>query len=190
MIWFRLRAGSPALFFASIYPQKSVKNGLTSKGFELVASNCYNYLSFAYCSLLMKQMYIIILVIVVALTAFFGYKAYRRTYLQANFERSAGSSQNRLGNTQEGPIPQSGDLCGGTGGNGEIVSLDTNAFSLKLKNGTNRLIHLANQTTIKTSAGSSATESDLKTGDRVTLVGGPNPDGSFTANGIFVCSGN
>jgi hypothetical protein len=28
----------------------------------------------------------------------------------------------------------------------------------------------------------------LKIGDKVTLVGGPNPDGSFAADDVFVCA--
>jgi hypothetical protein len=85
-------------------------------------------------------------------------------------------------------IPQSGDLCGGTGGNGQIVSVGNNAFTMKRNDdGSDQVIHLAGQATIKTSAGS-VSLSDLKIGDRVTLVGGPNPDGSFTADTVVVCS--
>jgi hypothetical protein len=54
--------------------------------------------------------------------------------------------------------------------------------------GRDQVVHLSDQATIKTSAGS-ASLSDLKTGYRVTLVGGPNPDGSFTADTVVVCNG-
>ena len=91
--------------------------------------------------------------------------------------------------TAPGEIPQSGDLCGGTGGNGEIVSVGNNEFTMKRNdNGSDQIIHLTGQATIKTSAGS-ASLSDLKTGYRVTLVGGRNPDGSFTAGTVLVCNG-
>jgi hypothetical protein len=83
--------------------------------------------------------------------------------------------------TAPGEIPQSGDLCGGTGGNGQIVGVGNNEFTMK------RNDHLTGQATIKTSAGS-ASLSDLKIGYRVTLVGGPNPDGSFTADTVVVCN--
>src|SRR5690242_2485839 len=33
--------------------------------------------------------------------------------------------------TPPGEMPQSGDLCGGTGGNGQIVSLGNNEFTMK-----------------------------------------------------------
>jgi pectate lyase len=89
--------------------------------------------------------------------------------------------------TAPGEIPQSEDLCGGTGGNGQIVSVGNNEFTMKRNDdGSDQVVHLASQATIKTSAGS-ASLSDLKIGYRVTLVGGPNPDGSFTADTVVVC---
>jgi|SRR5687768_10236689 len=90
--------------------------------------------------------------------------------------------------TAPGEIPQSGDLCGGTGGNGQIVSVGNNEFTMKRNDdGSDQVVHLTGQATIKTSAGS-ASLSDLKIGYRVTLVGGPNPDGSFTADTVVVCN--
>jgi len=91
--------------------------------------------------------------------------------------------------TAPGEIPQSGDLCGGTGGNGQIVSVGNNEFTMKRNDdGSNQEVHLTGQATIKTSAGS-ASLSDLKVGYRVTLLGRPNPDGSFTARTVVVCNG-
>ncbi len=106
------------------------------------------------------------------MTALFGY---RGVVLAANQPESA--------------IPQSGDLCGGTGGIGQIVSVGSNTFIMKRNdNGSSQIIHLTGQATIQTSTGS-VSLSDLKPGDRVTLVGGPNSDGSFTANTVVVCAG-
>ena len=91
--------------------------------------------------------------------------------------------------TAPGEISQSGDLCGGTGGNGQIVSVGDNEFTIKLNaDGSDMVVHLTGRATIKTSAGS-ASLSDLKTGYRVTLVGDRNPDGSFTADTVVVCNG-
>ncbi|MDE1924916.1 MAG: hypothetical protein KGH79_01915 [Patescibacteria group bacterium] len=134
----------------------------------------------------MKRSLTILLIIAAAVAAaFLGHKVYHRSQLRGSFGRGADSGQFGDG---EGNIPQSGDLCGGTGGNGEIINVESNAFTLKLNNGSNRLIHLAGNASIKTSTGT-VSVSDLKTGDRVTLVGGPNPDGSFTANTVVVCAG-
>jgi glycopeptide antibiotics resistance protein len=87
---------------------------------------------------------------------------------------------------------QNGDLCGGTGGNGEIVSLGNNTFTLELnedgqKGGDTLIVNLTNRSTIETSTGL-ASLSDLKIGNHVTLVGGPNRDGTFTADTVVVCS--
>ena len=91
--------------------------------------------------------------------------------------------------TAPGESPQSGDLCGGTGGNGQIVSVGDNEFTIKLSaDRSDMVVHLMGWATIKTSAGS-ASLSDLKIGYRVTLVGDRNPDGSFTADTVVVCNG-
>jgi PBP1b-binding outer membrane lipoprotein LpoB len=91
--------------------------------------------------------------------------------------------------TAPGEIPQSGDLCEGTGGIGQIVSVGNNEFTIKRHDdGSDQVIHLTVQATIKTSAGS-ASLSDLKIGWSVTLAGRPNPDGSFAANIVVVCNG-
>jgi len=92
--------------------------------------------------------------------------------------------------TAPGEIPQSEDLCGGTGGNGQIVSVGNNEFTMRRNDdsGSDQVVHLTSQAIIKTSAGS-VSLSDLKVGYRVTLVGGPNPDGSFTADTVVVCNG-
>jgi len=88
-----------------------------------------------------------------------------------------------------GPTPQDGDLCNGTGGNGQIVNVGNNSFTLKRNDdGSNQIIELTRQTTTKTSAGA-ASFTDLKIGDRVTLIGDQNNDGSFTAMTVLVCKG-
>lgn len=119
----------------------------------------------------MKQIYVIILVIVVTAATFSGY---------GGVVLVAGQS--------ESAMPTSGDLCGGTGGNGQIVNVGNNSFTIKRHDdGSNQIINLTDQATIETSAGP-VSLSDLKIGDRVTLVGGPNPDGSFTADTVVVCA--
>ncbi len=91
--------------------------------------------------------------------------------------------------TAPGEIPQGGDLCGGTGGKGQIVSVGNNEFTMKRNDdGSNQLVHLTGQATIKTSAGP-ASLSDLKAGWSVTLAGRPNPDGSFNAEIVVVFNG-
>jgi glycopeptide antibiotics resistance protein len=87
---------------------------------------------------------------------------------------------------------KSGDLCGGTRGNGQIISVESNTFTLKLnadgeKGDGNLIVDLTNHATIETSKGTISV-SDLKIGDRVTLVGDNHRDGTFTAEAVVVCS--
>jgi glycopeptide antibiotics resistance protein len=125
----------------------------------------------------MRSAYIIILVIVVAM---FG--SYVGVALAAN--------------QSEGAIRPNGDLCGGTGGNGEIVNVGINTFTLKLNEGGNKklnegsnlVVNLTSRATIETPTGY-ASLSDLKIGDRVTLVGDSHRDGTFTADIVVVCNG-
>ena len=118
-----------------------------------------------------KKILIVAIAVVIVTAVFSSYQ---------NVALAAGQS--------EGAIPQSGDLCNGTGGNGQILSVGNNEFTIKqYHTGTDRLVRLAGGATIETSTGP-VSLSDLKVGDRVTLVGGPNPDGSFTANTVVVCS--
>lgn len=79
------------------------------------------------------------------------------------------------------------DLCGGTRGNGQIVSVGSNSFTLLHNDGRNLVVTMTPQATIETQSGFVAL-SDLKIGDRVTLVGGDNRDGTFTADAVVVCS--
>lgn len=80
-----------------------------------------------------------------------------------------------------------GDICGGTGGTGQIVSRENHSITIERKDGTKQLVAFTDQTAIEVPAGSGSA-SDLRMGDRVTLVGGPNPDGRFAADAIVVCS--
>lgn len=88
---------------------------------------------------------------------------------------------------------QDSDPCGGTGGNGEIVSVGNNSFTLKLNEGGQKgsgtlLVTLKDRATIETQSGD-VSVSDLNVGDRVTLVGDNNRDGTFTADAVVVCTG-
>lgn len=132
----------------------------------------------------MKPIYLIIIVIALVGATLLGYKIYHRSQL-SSFGQTRSDQSGRNG-SGEGQMPSSGDLCGSTGGIGEIISMGKNTITLKLKDGKNLVTHLTSQTTIQTSTGS-ASEADLKIGDRVTLVGGPNPDKSFKADTVLVC---
>lgn len=88
----------------------------------------------------------------------------------------------------QGSQPNQGvDPCGGTGGLGSISNIEGSSFMIQRSTGNTHPVYFGDAVEIVTPMGP-GTLSDLKTGDRVTLVGGPNPDGSFTADAVFVCS--
>lgn len=99
----------------------------------------------------------------------------------------SGTQSDRLGNGGGGG-PQGNDLCGGTGGNGQIVSVAGNSFAMERNDGGTQTVALASGAEIHTPTGPGSV-SDLKAGDRVTLVGDAHQDGSFTADAVFVCTG-
>jgi hypothetical protein len=144
----------------------------------------------------MKIVYLIIVIIVIAAAAFYGVTVYKQFRQATSIVVSTGRSQpTRLVRKQESTLPQSGDPCNGTGGNGQIVSVGNNSITTRLlrngrllKKGSSQVVDLTSQTMIKTSTGSGVI-SDLKTGDNVTIGGKPNPDGSFTAMIVAVCNG-
>jgi len=75
------------------------------------------------------------------------------------------------------------DLCGGTGGTGQIVSVDDRTMTIKRTDGVVQTLTLTDRTTIRASAGP-ASASDLKVGDRVTVVV---YDGK-TATTVLICT--
>jgi glycopeptide antibiotics resistance protein len=74
------------------------------------------------------------------------------------------------------------DLCNGTGGTGQIVSIGNNTINIVRRDGKNELIKITKATTIKANAGP-ANNKDLKIGDHVTVV----IDETETASLILVC---
>lgn len=75
------------------------------------------------------------------------------------------------------------DLCGGTGGTGEIVGTGNSGITIKRNDGTTQEIGISNKTTIRSSMGS-ISASDLKVGDRVTIV----IYDDITADAVMVCN--
>lgn len=129
---------------------------------------------------------ITVLAIAAIAFAFYAIAADLNNQPPARFKQGAGVGQPEHLKSQEGEIPESDDLCSGTGGVGQIVSVENNTLIIKRKDGRRQKIHLTSRATVKSSAGL-ASVSDLKTEDRVTLVGGSNADGSFTADTVVVC---
>ena len=112
-----------------------------------------------------KNILIVVIIGIAAAAAFYGTVVYPMSHQSVNSRVGAG-----------------GDLCGGTGGTGEIVSQGNHTITIKRKDGVIQSITLTDRTTIRTSAGP-ASESDLKIGNHVTVV----IDESETASTVLLC---
>lgn len=74
------------------------------------------------------------------------------------------------------------DLCGGTGGTGEFVSLGNSTLTIKRNDGTTQVIPLMKNVSVRNSEGAISIF-DLKAGDRITIVVGEHE----IASTVLVC---
>lgn len=70
--------------------------------------------------------------------------------------------------------------------NGEIIDTSEKSITVKLLDGSSRIVIIAESTTINKE--SSATKEDLKKGEKVAVFGQENSDGSVTAQSVQVYS--
>lgn len=127
-----------------------------------------------------KPVYVIILIIVFAAVGFFGGTMYQKNKA-SSFAGGAAGYGRRFG----------GGAAGGASGmtpvGGQIVSTSNGSVTVKLTDGSSKIINISSQTKInKTTSGA---QSDLKTGERVTAFGTTNSDGSVTAQAINIGNG-
>ena len=123
----------------------------------------------------------IIVAIVVGAGAFYGGMQYQKMQVRSPMQgqlrtengRQPGNFQGR-GGTGQGMQPVSG----------EIISQDDTSITVKLQDGSSKIIILADDTNINITSEGSA--SDLKTGETVTAFGTTNSDGSVTAQNVSI----
>lgn len=122
----------------------------------------------------------ILVAVIVGGAAFFGGMQYQKmqtpSFGGGRFARGV-SGQNGQFGARAGMRPVSG----------EILSVDTTGITVKMPDGSSKIVILSNSTTInKASEGS---KSDLKTGEQVTVFGTTNSDGSVTAQNVSLGNG-
>jgi hypothetical protein len=115
----------------------------------------------------------IIIAVVFAGAGFFGGIEYQKSKNQA-FVR-------RMGNGQFGP-GQGFNRGGFRPVSGEITSIDDKSITVKMVDGSSKIIILSEKTEINKA--DTATKDELKTGTRVVVFGTTNTDGSVTASNI------
>jgi len=115
----------------------------------------------------------IVSVIVFAGAGFFGgmkYQQGKRSNLQRQFAN--GQNGTRIQGARTGFRPV----------NGEIIAADDKSITVKLPDGSSKIVFWSDKTEINKAA--TATKDDLKTGEKVAVFGTDNADGSVTAQSI------
>jgi hypothetical protein len=72
--------------------------------------------------------------------------------------------------------------AGGRAINGEILSVDTNGVTVKIADGSSKIVLMSDKTVVNKAEVAKVT--DLKTGDKVMVFGTENSDGSVSANNV------
>lgn len=129
----------------------------------------------------------VVLIVLAGVGGFVGGMFYTRVHQGLGFAGALNGNDNGNGSRRFGP----GAMMGGNGqnqnfrgGRGQVVSLGNGTMTIKLPDGSTRLIVVSDSTNyLKTDK---VTQSDIKTGDTVTIVGTHNSDGSITAQDVLV----
>jgi len=128
---------------------------------------------------------LIIAVVIAGAAGFFGGTKYQQTKSSA----ALSGRQFMTGSAGSGPSRTAGGSVRfgtGTGANrsvtGQIISSDANSITVKLADGSSKIVLVSQSTTINKAA--SATISDLTSGQTVSAFGTTNADGSVTAQNI------
>jgi hypothetical protein len=132
----------------------------------------------------MKNARVIVPIIAVLVglgVGFFGgieYKNYQANKLRSTF--AAGGAQ-RFTGTRTGQ-----NVAGARGGavNGTILSMDAKSITVKMSDGSTKIVLFSGSTTYSNTATASA--SDLKVGSEVAVFGAANSDGSVTAANVQI----
>ncbi len=120
----------------------------------------------------MKNIALIVLaLLIVAGGAFFAGTKYQAGKNQSFFRSVSGQGQFRQMN-RSGLRPVTG----------EIISSDDKSVTVKLQDGSSKIVLFSDKTTINKA--SKGTKEDLKTGENIAVFGQENTDGSVTAQSI------
>lgn len=128
----------------------------------------------------------VIIAVVVGAAAFFGGMTYQQSKSQ-NTNSTLSQGGQFQGQRQGRTGANSGGRNGGAFGRatvGQVISADSNSITVQLQDGSSRIAILSNKTTYE--ATTQASQSDLKTGTRVAVIGTANSDGSVTASSVQI----
>lgn len=121
----------------------------------------------------MKNNYLItvVLVIVFAGAGFYGGMKYQQSQ-RGNFSGQFGNGQGMMRNNRSGFRPVAG----------EIISADEKSITVKLQDNSSKIIFINDKTVINKAQ--TVNKSELKVGEKVSVFGSENTDGSVTAQNV------
>ncbi len=129
---------------------------------------------------------LVVVIIAVAGGAFYGGTAYAKSQAPARGGQFTGQFNGQAGTAGAGA--RSGTRVAGGGFTaGQILSKDDTSLTVKMQDGSTKIILFSGSTMITKSA--SGTPQDLKEGTQVTVMGTTNQDGSVTAQDILLGGG-
>lgn len=119
----------------------------------------------------------VVLIIVAAVGGFYAGMQFQKSQRNSQFAGRFGGGQGF------------GARAGGQNGNtvpvrGQILSMGNSTLTVKLYDGSTKIVVLSGSTTFVQST--KASESDLKSGDTVMVIGSANSDGSVTASDVSI----
>ncbi len=120
--------------------------------------------------------YTAVILIIVALASFYAGTKYQQSKILSRFGNQRGGSQF----AQRGGLNQ--NRANFQPVNGEIISKDEKSITVKLQDGSSKIVLFSDSTLISKSE--SASKEDLKEGEKVFVVGTANSDGSINAQDI------
>ncbi len=116
----------------------------------------------------------VILSIIVGAGAFFAGMKYQQGK-QPSFARQGGQGRTNAGQSQ-------GNRTAFRPISGEIINADEKSVTVKLQDGSSKIVLLTEKTALNKAA--EASKTDLKVGEKVAVFGQENSDGSVTAQNI------
>jgi len=127
-----------------------------------------------------------IVAVVVAIVAFYGgvqdqLRQSKPSGSGSFMGREMGAGMNRDGAQKFGQ-DRAGAPMGMRPVSGEIISQDDTSLTIKLDDGSSKIVILADSTNI--SKNTTAAKNDLKVGEKITVFGTTNTDGSMTAENV------
>jgi len=135
---------------------------------------------------------VILILIIIAASFFVGTK-YQQRKTFSNFReqmfggnrQGQGIGQGMRQNAQNGDLNKNrGQVPGFRQNFGEIINIDEKTLTLKMADGSSKIVLLSDSTIINQSV--TATKSDLKVGTKIMVNGDTNPDGSISSRNIEI----